>query len=310
MEAISEFRRIAAETLERDRVPNPEIAVVISPRSKQFVRGGTDLLRNLYSRQFEVSIPRIGAPFDLLMVDDLEQARDYKLYIFLDTFYLSEADRQTIRARVLHGGRTALWLFASGLIAEDGLSLDAMSEITGIRMKALEAPQPSPGCLHLALVDMDHPFTRGAGPGSTYYAQGKLGPMFFAEDEGARTLGLSASQFGGEGYSGYHSWPGFVVKQMGDWTSVWSGLPVLPPVVLRNIAREAGVHIYSDGDDFVAANSFMVAIHARYPGKRTVKLREPAVVYDAMTGKRVARRTTEFTTRLDRNETGMWLLGE
>jgi hypothetical protein len=97
---------------------------------------------------------------------------------------------------------------------------------------------------------------------------------------------------------------------MDDWTSVWCGLPVLPPVILRNIARGAGVHIYSDGDDFVTANRFMVALHARYAGERTIRLPQPATVTDLMTGKRVAKKVATFRVNLKRNETGMWLLGE
>lgn len=308
MAAVKDFHRIAAQSLERDREPCAEIAVVVSTRSKQFVRGGTDLLRNLYSRQFEVNIPRIGAPFDLLLVDDLPRARDYKLYIFLDTFYLSDADRQAIRQRVLGGGRTVLWIFAPGFITDDGLSLSAMSDLTGIQIKAVEAPLSAAGDLHMSLADTEHPYTRGVNPGTTYFVEGTVGPVFFADDPAARTLGMSASLYGGGDYPGYHAKPGFVVKQMEDWTSVWSGLPVLPPVVLRNIARHAGVHIYCDGDDFVTANRFMVAVHALSSGERFIRLPEVSTVVDAMTGEQVAHQTREFRAPLQRGETGLWLL--
>jgi len=33
-------------------------------------------------------------------------------------------------------------------------------------------------------------------------------------------------------------------------------------------------------------------------------------VYDAMTGARIAERTSDFDVELARNETGFWLLGE
>lgn len=311
MQAIGRMQQIAAEALERNREPNAQIAVVVSTRSKQYIRSGTDLLRNLYGQQFEVKIPRIGAPFDLLLVDDLPRAGDYRLYIFLDAFYLSEADRQVIRDRVLGDGKMVLWMVAPGFITDEGLSLEAMSDLTGIRMSAIESPLRASGDLHLSLVDLDHPFTAGVNSGTQYHVEGRLGPVFFAQDETAHTLGMSASLFGGgRGYVGYHARPGFVVKEMDDWTSAWSGLPVLPPVILRNIARQAGVHIYSDGDDFVTANRFMVALHARYAGERVIRLPEPATVYDAMTGETVAERTHEFGVELRRNETGLWLLGE
>jgi hypothetical protein len=118
------------------------------------------------------------------------------------------------------------------------------------------------------------------------------------DDPQATTLG-----WGGDVHN---SKPAFAVKQMPGWTSVYCSVPVLPPTVIRNIAREAGVHIYSEMDDFVAANNWLLTLCASNDGPRTVRLPRRATVIDAMTGARVASNTDRFNVTLKFGETVVW----
>ena len=104
----------------------------------------------------------------------------------------------------------------------------------------------------------------------------------------------------------HNSRPAFAVKTMPDWISVYCSVPVLPPAVIRNIAREAGVHIYSEMDDFVAANNWLLTLCASNDGTRTIQLPRRATVRDAMTGKTVAVGATRWAARMRFGETRIW----
>ena len=95
--------------------------------------------------------------------------------------------------------------------------------------------------------------------------------------------------------------PGLVVKQVSGWRSIFSGAPVLPSSLLRGIAREAGVHIYSDADDVVTANRNFLCMYAPKGGKRTVRLPQRATVVDLIDGRTIARRVTQFELTMAEN---------
>lgn len=79
---------------------------------------------------------------------------------------------------------------------------------------------------------------------------------------------------------------------MGTWTSIFSGGVNLPAALLRNILKEAGVHIYSESDnDIIYANSNYVALHSGVSENKTIKLNGNYAVYDVF-----AKRYVSFNT--------------
>jgi len=102
--------------------------------------------------------------------------------------------------------------------------------------------------------------------------------------------------------------PALAVKDMGDWTSIWCGVPNMPACLLHNIAKSARVHIYTEGDDVVYAKNSLLAIHARYSGERTVYLPRRYTVVDAFMGEILAKDAQSFEVMLNRGQTGLWLL--
>jgi len=101
------------------------------------------------------------------------------------------------------------------------------------------------------------------------------------------------------------------VKDFGDWRSVYIGTIQIPAVLLRSIARWAGCHLYLDTDDVVYSSRRWLVVHnATETGEKTIRLRRPSGVFNAWTGKRLAKRAKEFTVRLKRFETGIYFLGD
>jgi len=100
--------------------------------------------------------------------------------------------------------------------------------------------------------------------------------------------------------------PGLVVKKQAGWTSVYSSAPILPADLLRNIARDAGCHIYSDAGDVVSAGGDFLGVYAPGGGSRRIHLPRPSRVTDLLQNSVVADGVTEFPLDLEANASALF----
>lgn len=304
-QALAQMERMALESVRHDRARNAEILVVFSDESHRWFRAGERLVDPLVTRQMR-EIARIGAPYDACLISDLDKMRDYKLYIFADTLYASEAQRETVRRRVMQPGKTALWVYAPGLMSETDLKAENASSLTGIDL-AMDATTACP--LGVVITDYAHPATRGLAPDLRFGTELNLSPILWCADTRATILGhLVGTPTSTETPVKWWSlWrPGFALKTVNGANSVFCSAPQLPAALLRNLARLAGVHIYDDQGDVLFANSGFLAIHTAHAGERLIRLPRPATVTDAMTGEPVGRNVREFRATIPGQETRCW----
>ena len=183
-----------------------------------------------------------------------------------------------------------------------------MSDITGIKLASMDVA----GQLRATLCDLDDPITRDCPPGLEWGTKRAVGPIITCRDPEAKVLGMLHAVGGvdekGRFKTGGEFEPTLAVKKLEHWTSIWCGVPDLPAVLLRGIAKSAGVHIYDGADDFVCANRAMVAVHTRYTGKRTIRLPRPCKIIDAFSDEVIAEGATSFDVHLKQYETRMWWL--
>ena len=126
-----------------------------------------------------------------------------------------------------------------------------------------------------------------------------IGPIIYVDDPEATVLGeLDCLQQ-----------PGFCVKQMDGWTSVFCAAPMLNQYVLRNAARVAGLHVYSEGDDVILPGKSFIMIHAKTAGEKTIRLPAPSDVYECYEGREVGRGITEIRETLPEHGTRIYFLG-
>ena len=294
---LREFRRWGDRSMGGDRSSASEVAVVLDDESFFYETCRNNLDVPLVFQQRLWGLPRMGAPFDVFLLDDLLSGRlpPYRLYIFLNAFRLDPSRRSALSKELKRDGRTALWIYAPGYIKE-APGLGNMEELTGIRFGLGE--QPWGPLVHIT--DFDHPITRDLGRDLFWGTNAKLAPIFHVADPDARVLGEVV-------YSQGNCRPGFAVKVFPDWRSVTSAAPNLPASVLRSVARFAGVHIYSDAGDVLYANRSLLGIHTLAGGQRLIRLprRAPAVI-DMFSGATVARDTAEFTVELEPRSTALF----
>jgi hypothetical protein len=303
MRVFERMRALAEWGNTQDRTPRAEIAMVTQRRAAHYLRDQSELYTAPYLQQHILACPRIGAPYDYLLLDDLERARPYKFYIFQDAWHLTPEERAMIERVVKRNGQTALWLFADGLITDAGIDLANIRDLTGISVKCLDGN----GQQHLTFRSTSHPYLRGVELGSDRATLKDLSPFFYVDDPAVTVLGMASLREGGQMASGTRK-PGFAVREFDSWTSVYCSVPVLPPAVIRNMAREAGAHIYADTDDAVAANDWMLCVCAASDGPRTIRLPKPATLVDALSGETTAKDASQFEVDMQYGETRVWKL--
>ena len=258
IDLLAQLKSIDNRYLESARQSNADIAVVLDESSFTYFGDGEPLFNALLTAQKQWELGFIGAPWDPCLLSDMgnPKLRDYKLYIFLNTFHVTPQEREAVQRRLRHNGATAVWVYAPGYI-QDNLSVDNIQALTGIHV----AETDSAGELHVDVTSFDSPYTRGL-PNPTAYGTDvnvqdikhwydhqlylkdprdpslqrdlpgfRISPQFWSDDPRAQVLGTLAGV----------NKPGLVVKQMPGWTSIYSSAPILPAATVAQYRARGGL---------------------------------------------------------------------
>jgi len=310
---IERFQDLGTWALNLDRTPSAEVAVFLDDESYFYesIRNNVDL--PLIWRQRVISLNRFGAPHDIYFLEDLlaGDLPPYKLYIFLNPFHLNDQRRAALKSVLRRDGRTALCLYAPGLLNSDApadqpaLSSAHMTDLTGLRF--VQADGAWSPLMHIT--NFTHPVTRGLPQDWFWGSTNPIGPTIHLEDPDAVNLGQVVTVLG-------RNKPGLGLRTFNpetptqSWTSVYCASPDIPAPVLRGIARNAGVHLYNEDGDVLYATPNLLSVHSVAGGPRTFKLPERAeVVYDLFGDQLLARDTSEFQVTLPPASTALYFAG-
>ena len=298
---LKRFQELGTWALQLERPPSAEIAVLVDDESMMYQSVRNDLDIPLIFQQRLFGLPRLGAPCDYYLLQDLLEDRlpPYKMYVFLNAFRLDRARRQALARQLHRDNRVAVWIYASGYIDETP-SLENMTDLTGFQF--YQGEHAWGPMVHI--IDFDHPITRELSQDLFWGTNSRLGPVFHVADPEARTLGHVI-------YSQGRCRPGLSVKEFPDWRSIHIAAPNVPPGVLRGIARYAGVHLYDMAGDVVYATPQLLCVHTAAGGERSLHLPEPAeVVYDLFARERVAENVDRFDVVVPPRSTTMYYTGD
>ncbi len=323
---LGDLKDVDEKYLEADRQPSAEIAVVLDEETFKYFGDGEPLFNALLTAQKQWELGFLGAPWEPYLLTDMDnpKLRDYKLYIFLNTFRVTPQQRAAIHERLKRNGATAVWVYAPGYIGDEKLSVEHMKALTGISL----AESDSSGELRVEITSHDHAYTQSLprkfvygtdvnveniirwydhqiylkdprDPGLQRDLPGfRINPRFWSNDPEAKVLGNLAGL----------DKPGLVVKEQPGWTSVYSSAPILPAALLRNIARAAGCHIYSNADDVVYASRSFLCVYSPGGGTRTIRLPQKSRVVDLLERRILSDGVKEFPLTMAPNSSVLLLL--
>lgn len=287
-------RNLQAPSAVRKR--STQIAVIVDALQPTYLAGSDENRKTWVEATFNAQIAQLaqtGAPFDVFLLSDLFHPKfsDHKVYIFLNTLYLSEAERRRIDARVKRTAQTTLWLWGAGILSEKGVDEAAAQHLLDMKVR-IEKNETS---LRVRVVEGNDPLTWGMHVSSMFGPERTAVPTLTIGDKTAIRLGANSDNK-----------TVFAARRNADWTGIQYGTLPVPTQLLRNALRAAGVHLYAGTTDtnlLVVAGTGLLGIIRQGTGEGNVTISLPAAhdVNDPRTGKRI---TTGSDITLPRPDVG------
>lgn len=261
--------RLAFEKLcSHDVEYTSEIAFLADPRGYIYTDKGRLIKDESVLAQI-TELGRVGAPVDYYTVDDIlleSFPRDkYKLYI-VPTCY---APSHEIRAEIKRLRKKASFIFvgATGCITDDGFSLEAGADFTGIMTELDQTPDG------YSVISEKYNDT-GAKKLYAGKKYGDIEPVMCAKSGKYETIAtdlLSGSER-------------MVLSEREGGFDIWSFRGTLPAAFLRVIAKRAGVFLYQTDGLPIYANSRMLATFDHKGGEHKIALPQKCKITEVYTG--------------------------
>lgn len=313
---LRQVREVGEELWLKVGEPQGEVAVILHEQASLYFGEGEPFLAPLFNLFKVWELERMGLPFvDLVLSSLADHPKDYKVYIIPNAVFLSDEERRLIKERCCTKGNTVIWCYAAGVLDREHFSIALMEELTGMRL----GYTMEPGELTVSLTNEVHPYLEGLSPGLTYGTKGSylcpeeireqtllniypeqfsIAPRIWVTDDAVTVLGTIEDL----------RKPGLAVKRMPGWISVFSAAPMIPKEILRNIAKAAGCHVYTEFPGQLMAAENLVGFYAHKTGLCRIHLPILARVTDAFTRKVIHDGTKEVVLPVKENTTTLLYL--
>jgi len=292
MSDIKDLYRVFEDSKDRDRTSCSEILVIADEQSTFYCTLQSNLLgQNLFDPPYRLI--KCGAPYDSIYVNDLARidTSKYKLCIMLNLYHLTNKQAELIKDKLYEPGKTIFWSYAPGLFNGSRTTPERISEIIGMTIRISDSEDFIKPQMMLKSKD----FCKGLlSQGiNTVGSSNPCSKAIYVDDSGAEVLGVSP----------VIKQPVLASKMVGQTKSIYSITASLPPAFYRELARQAGVHIYNDRDDTLYVSRSYLTVNADRAGQRVLKFAEPVTIYDPITEQKLVDKTTAFTLDMRDKET-------
>ena len=309
-------QKISEIAYKYNRGKNNEIAAIYSSESFHCVTEHTTALMVDYYRNSEIH--RIGAGIDFYFHNDMdnEDMPDYKVYLMINLFNLTDAQRQVIRKKAAKNGAMIIWLYAPGYINPDKdnrICVKNIEDTTGMHVEMGEE-------LCVPSFKVDYPINelvKYANPDREYghitreYVNNisffdDVGPYvaksyFYIDDDSVTELGK---------YS-FNDKCALAMKKNNDGvTDVYCATRILHAELITSLAEYMGCHIFNNKEDCIYANNNFVTVHAYYTGKHIIKLREKCNPFEVYEKKYYGKNVDTLEIEMKKGDTLMFSIND
>ena len=306
LDALGVITKTLSRSTKYDRSSIAEILVLSDEPSLAYCTFQSDWPAKPYKNRINESLLdhqlgfiKSGAPFDSGLLSDIDiiDFSQYKLIVFLNTYNVNDADREIIAEKIKGNNRIVVFCYAPGYFNGNTESACGIEELTGIKVVPAQSQDFIEAKLKLTQAGADWMKKQGEEPlDSAFGMEGKIVRLFSVQDDKAETLAVLQNT----------ETPTMAYKEMDGWTSVYTLSPVLPPALVRNLAKSAGVHIFSEGNDTLYINKSYTTINSGSVGEKTIRLPFKADVYNALTEKLWYKGVNKFSAPLMYGETQIY----
>jgi hypothetical protein len=270
IDAIRPFAEIGNERARLDITSAAQIAAVYDPKAffatehwkaeEPWMGYGItvcDHINHWFINSQQRTFARMAAPYDSIYRFDLTDAdpRRYKLFFMVNLYTMDANEVDRLLKMVEGSGTTVVWYYAPGYITPEKFDLPQMERLTGFRFEVLTDPGPMQ-------IRVD-----GAGDAGTvvFGTRKPQKPRFAVLDGNIQVLGKWID----------NGRPAFARAKRNGWTSVYVGSAPITAEILRSLAQEAGVHLWSSRTDIVYASRDAATVIATADGERTITFPRP-----------------------------------
>lgn len=295
-----------------DRTKKNEIALIYDTESVHMV---SDALNKLVLDFYRTSdIHRIGAPVDYYFHDDLSDPRmpDYKLYIMLNTYSLSDSEREAIHKKARKNHAAVLWLYAPGFVnhnAPDVQCIENIEKTVGMKVRIMDKtafpwfwaeahPALKYADKYRRYGFIDRVVHSNIWIKATEIPPAYMNPAFYIDDDNVTVLGKYCVD----------SKTAFAMRDDMGFVSVYCCTPALRSEIIASVAEYAGCHIYSTDQDILYANENFIAVHASTGGTKRIRFKKPCSPYEVYESRYYGRDVDFIEVEMYPGETKMWSL--
>ena len=287
-----------------DRNMRNEVAIFVGDETYAYMRAGQpNMPYTLFEpmlMQQRKHLSKMGTGYDTYTLSSLMDGKvqPHKLNIIFSPFEITPEMNEAIDKYLKCNDQYVVWVYLPGISDGDTLSTEHMKRVTGFNIGVVEEKSG----LQVKLADTDSVVTKGI-EGLIYgnSTPNAVSPLTYIKD----TAGVTVLGYNMDGAEK----PGLGMKDMGDWTSIYSSAPCLDVRLLRNLLQLADCHIYSENnEDVIYTNNHYVALHSNAEGEKTITLPGNYAVYDVFEQRFISMNTNTISYYNEENDTHIFRL--
>lgn len=281
---------------------NSEIAYIYDEESLHTISNLST--KDIVERFRNYEAEYVGAPADYYFHNDLKNSNmpDYKMYVFFNTFYLTSEERKVIKNKLKKNNATAIWIYASGIINPDKNNqfdvenIEDLIEIKIEQKNTIIFPKFRFKENNVFNLNQDAIYGLSNKPVNSNILIGLqdryslLSPVFYSADQKSKNVAFYLQ----------NKLPAISIKECNGFTSIFYGAKQITSDIVRQFAKFAGCHIYSETDDCIYISDEFITIHAKSTGQKNIRLKGLFNVKEIYTDKFFGKKTDfiEFNMKL------------